>query len=82
MSHAVWSTKEGRRVAALGKLLKWPTIGALIAGGALVTVRVFGPDTAQLVGRRGGEAFAEGVAAVQNQIANNRSSSGRGSRWG
>lgn len=79
MSHRVWDTKEGRRVATLGKLLKWPAIGALIAGGALVTVRVFGPRTAEAIGRQGGEAFAEGVARVQNQLAGG---GGRVYRWG
>lgn len=75
--HVVWGTKQGRRVKALGSILKWPAIGALIVGGGIVVARIFGPRAARELGHAGGEAFAEGVEKVQNQIA----ALGRGSRW-
>lgn len=71
---AVWQTKEGRRAAALAPLLKWPLLGALIAGGALVVTRAFGPKVATDLGLQAGEGFARGVAKVQQLAA------GRGAR--
>lgn len=78
MSHALWTTKEGRRVTAFGRLARPVAIGALFAAGAVAVVKIFGPSTARTLGRAGGEAFAEGVNRAQAQIAN----LGRGSRWG
>lgn len=65
---------------ALG-FIKWPLVGALIAGGALVVARVFGPKVARNIGDAGGEAFANGVARAQQELAAIRqrlSVSGRG----
>lgn len=50
-------------------LLKWPLFGALLAGGALVVARAFGPRVVRDLGDAGGEGFAEGVARVQRQFA-------------
>ena len=52
-------------------------LGALFAGGALLTARVFGPSVADKLGCEGGEGFAEGVARAQAVLG-----SGRGSRFG
>jgi len=73
----VWQTKEGRRAMFLAGVLRWPILGALIAGGALVLARYAGPPVARELGRRGGEGFAEGVAQAQAQLA----VSGRWSRY-
>jgi hypothetical protein len=62
---SVWKTKEGRRAVTLATLLKWPLLGALIAGGALGAVRAFGPKVATNLGLQAGEGFARGVARVQ-----------------
>ena len=78
MRHPVWGTKEGRRVEGLGQLLKWPAIGALIVGGGILAVRIFGPGAARELGHQGGEAFAEGIADAQKKVA----FLARASRWG
>lgn len=77
MTTSIWQTKEGRRAAFLAGALKYPILGALIAGGALGIAAWFGPRVATDLGRRGGEGFAEGVARVQSQLA----VSGRWSRY-
>jgi len=74
---SVWQTKEGKRAAFLAGVLRYPLLGALIAGGALVLAKYAGPPVARELGRRGGEGFAEGVAKVQAQLA----VSGRWSRF-
>ena len=52
--------------------------GVAVAGGAILLAKILGPSTARQLGRNGGEGFAEGVNAVQRQIA----AVTRGSRWG
>lgn len=61
----------------------WPFVrlglyGAAFFGGGLLLANFLGPRTARKLGRQGGEAFAEGINKVQNQIA----SVTRGARWG
>jgi hypothetical protein len=58
-----------RRAAALVKLAKWPAIGALIAGGALIVSRLVGPSVVEQLGARAGEGFARGVYGAQEEIA-------------
>jgi hypothetical protein len=65
-------TKEARRAVAIFGLLKWPLFGALIAGGALVVAREFGPQVVRELGGNAGEGFAEGVVRVQTAIAKAR----------
>lgn len=61
--------RHRRRADALLKLAKWPAIGALIGGGALLVVRVFGPSLVDQLGTQGGESFARGVNEAQEKIA-------------
>jgi hypothetical protein len=77
VSHIVWSTRQGRRVRAIGSVLKWPAIGALLVGGGILAARILGPKVVRELGAAGGESFAQGVAKAQNEIA----ALGRGSRW-
>jgi hypothetical protein len=58
-----------RRAHAVGRLLKWPAIGALIAGGAFAVGHYLGPSQASRLGEAAGEGFARGVARTQQQIA-------------
>ena len=58
-----------RRAAALVKIARWPAIGALIGGGALLVGRLVGPSLAGELGARAGEGFARGVADAQEKIA-------------
>jgi len=58
-----------RRAEAIVKLAKWPAIGALVAGGALLVGRLVGPSVVDQLGARAGEGFARGVADAQRQIA-------------
>jgi hypothetical protein len=58
-----------RRVSAAASLLKWPVIGALVAGGGLLVGRLVGPGIADQLGARAGEGFARGVASAQAEIA-------------
>ena len=75
--HVVWDTKQGRRVRSIGSALRWPLIGALVAGGALVVFNIFGDRVARQLGAAGGESFAEGLKKAQDQFA----ALGRGERW-
>jgi hypothetical protein len=61
-----------RRAQAVGKIAKWPAIGALVAGGALIISRLVGPSIADALGERAGEGFARGVAQAQDRIASVR----------
>jgi hypothetical protein len=63
-----------RKAAPYGKPV---LLGALFAGGAILTARIFGPRVADKIGKQGGEGFAEGVAAAQAAISGKR-----GSRFG
>ena len=58
-----------RRAHAVGRLLKWPAIGALIAGGAFAASYYLGPPTARRLGADAGAGFAEGMVRTQQQIA-------------
>lgn len=58
-----------RRFAAVGRWGRWAAIGGLVAGGAIVVGRLFGPSVADEIGSRAGEGFARGVAEAQDQIA-------------
>lgn len=58
-----------QHAAAIGKIAKWPAIGALIAGGALVVGSLVGPAVADQLGARAGEGFARGVAEAQDRVA-------------
>jgi len=68
VTHPVWQTRQGRRAASLAAVLKWPLIGAMIAGGALLVARELGPPIASELGARGGEGFARGVAEAQARM--------------
>jgi hypothetical protein len=65
------STRRETALRVLG-VLRWPVFGALLAGGALVVARAFGPKVAQDLGDAGGAGFAEGLARVQAQLASLR----------
>ncbi len=58
-------------------LVKVSLYGAAFVGGGLLLANLLGPRTVRRLGRDGGQAFAEGVAKVQNQI----SAVTRGARW-
>ncbi len=58
-----------QRVAQIGKIAKWPAIGALIAGGAFAVGYFLGPPTMRRLGADAGEGFAQGMAKAQDQIA-------------
>lgn len=58
-----------RRALAVGRALKWPAIGALIAGGAFAVGYYLGPPTARRLGADAGAGFAQGMARTQEQIA-------------
>ena len=58
-----------RRAEAIVKVAKWPAIGALIAGGALLVGRFVGPAVADELGARAGEGFARGLVEAQKQLA-------------
>lgn len=57
------------RLAAIGKIARWPAIGALVAGGGLLVARLVGPSVAGQLGERAGEGFARAVAQTQEEIA-------------
>jgi hypothetical protein len=61
-----------RRAQAVIKYAKWPAIGALIGGGALLVSRLVGPSIAEQLGARAGEGFARGVIEAQAQAASIR----------
>lgn len=61
-----------QRLATLRIYAKWPVIGALVAGGALLVSRMIGPSVADQLGSRAGESFARGVFQAQEQIASIR----------
>lgn len=67
-STAVLEARYRRRAAALGKIIKWPAIGALIGGGAMLVGHLFGPSMAEQLGVNAGEGFAHGVAKAQDEI--------------
>jgi hypothetical protein len=58
-----------RRAHAVGRLAKWPVIGALIAGGALAVGYYLGPKAARRIGEDAGVGFAQGMVRSQEQIA-------------
>jgi hypothetical protein len=58
-----------RRAEAVVKLAKWPAIGALIAGGALLISHLVGPSVANQLGARAGEGFVRGMAEAQERVA-------------
>ena len=70
-----------RRAATVVKIAKWPAIGALIGGGALLVGHLVGPAIAKDLGSRAGAGFAEGVFEAQEKIAAIRRSLSIGG-WG
>lgn len=56
-------------VDTLFKVVKWPLIGALIGGGALIVGRLAGPSIADELGASAGEGFARGMSEAQDKIA-------------
>ncbi len=66
---ALIEARYRRRAATLGKLLKWPAIGALIGGGALLVAHLVGPAIAEDLGTSAGEGFARGMIAAQEKVA-------------
>ena len=58
-----------RRAAQLAKIARWPAIGALVAGGALLAGSLIGPSIADRLGERAGWGFARGVAQDREQVA-------------
>lgn len=58
-----------RRAEVTASILKWPAIGALIAGGLLIVGKIAGPKIADQLGARAGEGFARGMAQAQERIA-------------
>lgn len=61
-------------LGAIWKVAKWPAIGALIGGGALLVGRVVGPAIADDLGASAGAGFARGMADAQERIASIRRS--------
>jgi hypothetical protein len=51
------------------RVAKWPAIGALIGGGALLVGRLVGPSIANELGVNAGEGFARGMAEARDKIA-------------
>jgi hypothetical protein len=62
-------TRYRQRAAALVKLAKWPAIGALIGGGALLVGYLVGPSVADQLGASAGGGFARGVMEAQEEVA-------------
>lgn len=58
-----------RRAEMIVKAAKWPAIGVLIGGGALLVGHLVGPSIARNLGRRAGEGLAEGWAETQERLA-------------
>ncbi len=50
-------------------IVKWPLIGALIGGGALLVGRLVGPSVAGELGVSAGEGFARGMVEAREKIA-------------
>ena len=68
----------------IGTIVKWPLIGALIGGGALIVGRLVGPSIADEAGANAGAGFARGMAEAQDKIAAIRRQlniSGWGTYW-
>lgn len=57
-----------RRADMLLKIAKWPAIGALIGGGALLVGHLFGPSVANHLGVEAGEGFARGMLEARTKI--------------
>jgi hypothetical protein len=57
------------KIAAIGKIARWPAIGALVAGGGLLVARLVGPSVAGQLGEHAGEGFARAVSRTQEEIA-------------
>lgn len=53
----------------LAKIVKWPAIGALIGGGALLVGYLVGPSIAEDLGAQAGAGFARGMVEAQEKIA-------------
>ena len=68
-SSAEIADRYRRRSAAIGKIVKWPAIGALIGGGVLIVGYLVGPSVAEQIGARGGAGFVRGMTEAQEQIA-------------
>jgi len=58
--------------ATIVKIVKWPAIGALIGGGALLVGHLIGPSIADDLGAHAGEGFARGMAEAQEKVASIR----------
>jgi hypothetical protein len=71
-----------RRAAALMELAKWPAIGALVAGGALLVGRLIGPSVVEQLGARAGEGFARGIYHAQEEVASLQRRTMSVSGWG
>ena len=69
MRSSVLHDRYVRRAQTVGRALKWPAIGALIAGGAFAVGYYLGPPTARRLGADAGAGFAQGMARAQDQIA-------------
>ena len=72
---ATTATLEARyrqRAQAFVKIAKWPAIGALIGGGALLVGYLAGPSVADQLGAQAGAGFARGMSEAQDRIASVR----------
>jgi hypothetical protein len=68
-SSAEIDARYRRRAVAIGKIVKWPAIGALIGGGAILVGYLVGPSVAEQIGARGGAGFVRGMTEAQDQVA-------------
>jgi hypothetical protein len=69
---AVDKRKHPKLAAAWSRaqpFVKVSLLGAAFVGGGMLLARWFGGSTARALGREGGEGFARGVNAVNDQIA-------------
>lgn len=69
---AVLEARYRQRAQAFVKIAKWPAIGALIGGGALLVGYFAGPQVADQLGAQAGAGFARGMAEAQERIASVR----------
>lgn len=62
----------GAAIIALARVLKWPVLGGLFAAGAVAAGRWAAPiylaDTANDLGQKAGEGFAEGVLRFNRMV--------------
>lgn len=81
MKPSALEARYRQRASTVLTYAKWPLVGALIGGGALLIARMAGPSLVKQLGANAGEGFAQGVADAQERIAQVRRSLSIGG-WG